>query len=214
MIRVVRLIPLILLLQSCISSRHDTRIPCNDNIRKATLLVPEIRGLGASRSERLYEVIENELSESGANPLYYPREEWNFASKGVIRSDTAFMTKLKAEGVPFVLLVDVMESHSGAKFDYMPPLQVRNRFGPPANDYVPPETNANNTSVSILISIVSTANQKAIYTSVTKTNISPLAFRERNQGEYQINAGSTGMALQKAVRKGIRNLRGKCLSAE
>ncbi len=160
------------------------------------------------------ELLENELSQSEANPLYYPREEWNLASKGIIRSDAAFMTKLNAEGIPFLLIVDVMESRPGAVFDYITPFQVMNRFGPPAKDYVPQEANDSNTSVSILISIVSTANPKAVYRSITKTNISPIAFRERNQGEYQINAGSTGLALQKAVKKGIRNLKRKCLSAE
>ena len=202
----------ILILQSCISSRHDVRVPCNDDIRNTTLLVPEIRGLSTRHSEKIFNVIEDELSGSGTRLLYYPREEWNLASKGVIRNDFEFMTKLASQGIPFLLIVDVIESHSGFTVDYINADQVRSRFGPPTGQFAPPEPDANNKSVSILISILSTDRKKSVYKSVTKTNISPMTFRERNGGEYQINGSSTGAALQKAVRKGMRNLERKCLA--
>jgi hypothetical protein len=203
---------LVLIFQSCISSRHDVRVPCNDDIRNTTLLVPEIRGLSTRQSERIFNVVEDELSGSGTRLLYYPREEWNLASNGVIRNDFEFMTKLASQGIPFLLIVDVIESHSGLTVDYINADQVRSRFGPPTGQFVPPEPNANNKSVSILISILSTVTRKSVYKSVTKTNISAMTFREQNGGEYEINGASTGVALQKAVRKGMRNLERKCLA--
>ena len=212
--RTLLILPALLFLESCISSRHNIRTPCNDNIRNTTVLVPEVRGLSSRHSERLFEIIEKELSPNGTKPMYFPREEWKLASKGIVSSDFAFMTKLAEHEVPFLLIVDIVENHSGPALEYSNADQVHSRFGPRVHGYVPPESNASNKSVSILISIVSTERKKPVYRSVTKTNVNPITFRERNDGEIQVNAGSASLALQKAVKKGIRNLTKECLAIE
>lgn len=206
------LLSLLLLLVGCISSRHDVQLSCSDNIHDARVLVPEIHGPSAHQSERLFEVITGELAKTGVKPLYYPAEEWTLTSKGIVPNDRKLMAGLASDGIPFLLIVDVVESKSGAVLEYLSADQINARFASMNRGYVPPIQNATSHSVSILVSVVATDRNQQIYRSLTRTNVNPVSLRDGNAGEVQVNAGSTSLALQKAVKKGIRNLKKKCLT--
>lgn len=206
------LLPLLLQLVGCISSRHNVQLPCSDNIHDARLLVPEIRGLSAHQSERLFEVIGKELAQTGVKPLYYPAEEWTLTSKGIVPNDPKFMPGLAGHGIAFILIVDIVESKSGSMLEYFSEEQVKARFESMNSGYVAPNSNTTSHSVSVLVSVVATDRNQQIYRSITRTNVNPVSLRDRNGGEVQVNAGSTSLALQKGLKKGIRNLKKKCLS--
>ncbi len=200
------------LMCACISSRHKTVMNCAGDLRSSIVLMPEIYSLSSNQSEILYKVVQREMALKDVRILYFPHEEWNLAAEGIVASDTAFLRKLHARRIPFLIVLNIENTYSGPWLDYLTPLEVNSRWDTNASQYLPPANPPAEKKVWLKFRLIETNSGRVAYESTTQTSINPIAFRNDSNAELSVNVGSTNLALQKAVRKGTQNLLKGCLS--
>lgn len=171
------------------------------------LLMPVMSKVDYGRSYQYFKLLQDKLNECGMSLHYVPESEYELQVVGIKDPMASKNMPLLNEKFNYshLLIIEVTSlRNSKSSFENYTEYEIeqQERLGTPQNEL--------QKSAVLNFKIFSTESLKMIYNFSVETTVNPMIFKDNDNGERQVNLGSTGMATAKSIRKGVKKITKDC----